>query len=78
MTNITVIPFHASGKCFGPLHFSRTDLVSTSIMRGRDHGLPDYNSARKSFGLREIKRWEDINPQLYKENPEVCSSVSFI
>ena len=28
-------------NCFGPLHFSRLDLVTMSIMRGRDHGLND-------------------------------------
>ncbi|WAR05023.1 DUOX-like protein [Mya arenaria] len=31
-------------KYFGPLHFSRHDLVSLTIMRGRDYGLPDYNT----------------------------------
>lgn len=43
---------------FGPLEFSRRDLMAINIQRGRDHGLPDYNTARQAFGL---KRREDLN-----------------
>jgi len=49
------------GHVFGTLDFSRRDLMAVNIQRGRDHGLPDYNTARRYFGLDPIVRWEDIN-----------------
>ena len=53
-----------TGKTFGPLHFSRQDLGVLTIMRGRDHGLADYNTVRKTLKLGEIKSWTDLNPDL--------------
>ncbi|CAD6199146.1 unnamed protein product [Caenorhabditis auriculariae] len=54
---------------FGPMHFTRLDVVSSSIMRGRDNGLPPYNVLRRSFGLPP-KDWKDINPEFYVKNSE--------
>eukprot|EP00118_Oscarella_pearsei_P006944 m.32550 g.32550 ORF g.32550 m.32550 type:complete len:1691 (+) comp31668_c0_seq3:179-5251(+) len=51
------------GNVFGPLEFSRRDLMAINIQRGRDHGLPDYRTARLQYGLSEIKNWSQINPQ---------------
>lgn len=31
-------------RLFGPNEFSRRDLGALNIMRGRDNGLPDYNT----------------------------------
>ncbi|XP_064595545.1 dual oxidase 2-like [Liolophura sinensis] len=55
------------GFVFGGLEFSRRDLMAVNIQRGRDHGLPDYNTAREYYGLKRISKWEDINPY-YKDN----------
>uniref|UniRef100_A0A915J7Z2 NAD(P)H oxidase (H2O2-forming) n=1 Tax=Romanomermis culicivorax TaxID=13658 RepID=A0A915J7Z2_ROMCU len=60
---------------FGPMHFSRRDLAALSIMRGRDNGLMDYNSARKFFNLTIAKKWSDINPQLHKEDPKLFENL---
>ena len=56
---------------FGPMEFSRRDLASLNIMRGRDNGLPDYNEVRKCHGLRKLHDWAEINPSLYEENPDL-------
>lgn len=58
-------------KYFGPLHYSRVDHVAYTIMKGRDYGLPDYNTVREQIGLRRMKSFEDINPRLARENPSV-------
>lgn len=55
-------------KLFGPMEFSRRDLGALNIMRGRDSGLPDYNTARAAFGLTKKKNWTDINPDLFESN----------
>ena len=40
-------------------------------MRGRDHGLPGYNTVRRANNLQPVANWSDINPELYATNPEV-------
>ncbi|XP_018399879.1 PREDICTED: dual oxidase 2-like [Cyphomyrmex costatus] len=49
------------GSLFGPLEFSRRDLMALNIQRGRDHGVPDYNSARRAYGLAEVKNVSHFN-----------------
>ncbi|XP_050407076.1 dual oxidase 2 [Patella vulgata] len=51
-------------KYYGPLFYSRHDAATLTIMKGRDYGLPDYNTALQSMGLEPIKTWEEINPTL--------------
>lgn len=63
-------------KLFGPMEFSRRDLGSLNIMRGRDNGLPDYNSARIAFNLAPKTSWHDIAPDLFDRNPGLEQSLS--
>lgn len=48
------------GFVFGRLDFSRRDLMALNIQRGRDHGLPDYNTARRYYGLQPKANFIDI------------------
>ncbi|XP_077863233.1 dual oxidase-like [Saccoglossus kowalevskii] len=63
------------GKVFGPLEFSRRDLMALNIQRGRDHGLPDYNTARREYNLAERANFRDINPNLPDDIVERLAKV---
>lgn len=52
------------------MHFTRLDVVSNSIMRGRDNGIPSYNQLRKGYGLQS-KTWDTINTDMFRSNPLV-------
>lgn len=62
-------------KLFGPMEFSRRDLGALNIMRGRDNGLPDYNTARQAFKLPKKNDWKDINPELFESKPELLNML---
>ena len=49
-------------------------MVSQTIMRGQDYGLPDYNTVRQQVGLERFHNWEDINPWLNETKPEVTQT----
>lgn len=36
------------------------DLASLNIQRGRDHGLPDYNTCRQAYGLPPVYTFKEI------------------
>ncbi|MBN3306687.1 DUOX2 oxidase, partial [Amia calva] len=61
---------------YGPMRFSRSDLVALTIQRGRDSGLPSFNQARVAFGLSPVRSWEEINPQLYKTHPQLFRDLA--
>ena len=46
---------------FGPPGAGGMDLASLNIQRGRDHGLPDYNTLRQAYGLAPVDDFSDIS-----------------
>ncbi|MEZ6064804.1 MAG: peroxidase family protein [Planctomycetaceae bacterium] len=46
---------------FGPPGAGGLDLVSLNLQRGRDHGLPDYNTLREAYGLPRVSSFEQIS-----------------
>ncbi|KAK1339018.1 hypothetical protein QTO34_019687 [Cnephaeus nilssonii] len=60
----------------GPLKYSRTDYLASSLQRGRDLGLPSYTKAREALGLPPITRWQDINPALSQSHGTVLEATA--
>ncbi len=46
---------------FGEPGFGGMDMCAIDMQRGRDHGLPDYNSIRASLGFDKISNWSEIS-----------------
>ncbi|CAN7939038.1 unnamed protein product, partial [Ixodes hexagonus] len=68
------------GRVFGPLEFSRRDLMAVNIQRGRDHAIPDYKTARRLLGLPTdfstfSEMGQKVSPLLYQENAQLFDKV---
>ncbi|XP_029009702.1 dual oxidase 1 [Betta splendens] len=61
---------------YGPLRFSRSDLVALTILRGRDFGLRSYADVRRALDLPPVQTFEDINPELSRTNPQLLQNVA--
>jgi hypothetical protein len=53
---------------FGPPGAGGTDLAAVDIQRARDHGLPDYNTLRDSYGLPKVTQWSQITSDTAVQN----------
>lgn len=56
---------------YGPLRFTRTDLVAVTVQRGRDFGLRSYADVRNALDLPPVETFEDLSPELSSSNPKV-------
>ena len=70
----TIITPDLRGKVFGPLDYTRRDLMAVNMQRARDHGLPDYNSARVAYGLPPKESFEEIN-ELYGVDQTITENI---
>ncbi|KAM6937988.1 dual oxidase 2 [Xenentodon cancila] len=61
---------------YGPLRFTRNDLVAMTVQRGRDFGLRSYTEMRKALDLPPVKTFEEISPELNSTNPQLLHNVA--
>jgi len=65
---------------FGPPGSGGFDLGALNIQRGRDHGLPDYNTIRVAYGLPPVASFAEItgDPELQAVLRHIYSGVDNI
>ncbi|VVC36103.1 Hypothetical protein CINCED_3A021410 [Cinara cedri] len=54
---------------------SGQDLPALNIQRGRDHGVPSYNTFRARCGLKRANTWDDLTRELH---PDVIARFKII
>ena len=71
-------------QMFGPPGAGGMDLCAIDTQRGRDHGIPDFNTVREAFGLARYTNWSDFTSDnatieaLNSTYPDVDSVDAFI
>ncbi len=71
-------------QMFGPPGAGGMDICAIDVQRGRDHGVPDFNSVREAFGLPRYTDWSnfttdsEIQEKLNSTYPDVDSVDAFI
>ncbi len=65
---------------FGTSGAGGQDLIALDIQRGRDHGLPDYNTMRAAYGLPKVTSFAQItsNVQVQQELKAAYGNVNDI
>jgi len=60
--------FESAKNGDGQRLFGNLDLIAINLQRGREHGLPDYNSVRGHLGLDKFQYFHQIstNPEVYE------------
>ncbi|XP_046635692.1 peroxidase-like [Daphnia pulicaria] len=51
------------------------DLVSLNVQRGREHGIPDYNTVRAFCGLPKAASFEDLSTEIEQQTIDNLKSV---
>lgn len=65
---------------FGAPGAGGLDLAALNIQRGRDHGLPDYNSLRVAMGLAPVASFAEISsdPEIQQRLASVYADVDSV
>jgi peroxidase len=65
---------------FGPPGAGGLDLAALDIQRGRDHGLPNYNILRKTYGLTRVTSFSEISsdPEIQAKLQQLFGTVDNI